>query len=73
MFTEAVVGKIKALFREARMLIVDVRLSDYGPVQVSDASDELQQAVRGFEQFLRVRLEEAQRSNPGKIVRLNLK
>jgi hypothetical protein len=72
-FTETVVGKIKALFREARMLIVDVRLADYGPVQVSDASDDLQHAVQRFEQFLRVRLEEAQRSNPGKIVRLNLK
>ena len=72
-FTDVVAAKVQALFHEARVLIVEVRLSDYGPVQLGDESDDLRQAVQGFERFLRARLEKAQRANPGKIVRLNLK
>ena len=72
-FTDIVADRVQTLFRQARVLIVEVRLSDYGPVQLSDESDDLRQAVQGFERFLRARLEEARRVNPGKIVRLNLK
>jgi hypothetical protein len=72
-FTDVVADKMKALFDEARVLIIDVRLSDYGPVQIGDESGDIRQAVQGFERFLRIRLEEARRVNPGKIVRLNLK
>jgi hypothetical protein len=72
-FTDVVADKVKALFDEARMLIIDVRLSDYGPVQIGDESGDIRQVVQGFERFLRTRLEEAQRVHPGKIVRLNLK
>ena len=35
-FTNVVADKVQALFREARVLIVEVRLSDYGPVQLGD-------------------------------------
>ena len=72
-FTDIVADRVQTLFRQARVLIVEVRLSDYGPVQLSNESDDLRQAVQGFERFLRARLEEARRVNPCKIVRLNLK
>ncbi len=61
-FTDIVADRVQTLFRQARVLIVEVRLSDYGPVQLGDESDDLRQAVQGFERFLRARLEEARRS-----------
>ena len=73
LLTDVVADKVQALFHEACVLIVEVRLSDYGPVQLGDESDDLRQAVQGFERFLRACLGEARRANPGKIVRLNLK
>jgi len=72
-YPDIVADRVQTLFRQARVLIVEVRLSDYGPVQLGDESDHLRQAVQGFEWFLRARLEEARRVNSGKIVRLNLK
>ena len=51
-FTNVVTDRVQALFREARVLIVEVRLSDYGPVQLGDESDDLRQAVNILGQHL---------------------
>ena len=72
-FTTHVADKVKALLRNARMVVVDVPLADYGPVQVGDSGDDLAQAVQRFERFLKQRLDAAWNLHPGKIVRLNLK
>ena len=73
LFTSDVAGKVKALLHEARMVVVEVSLSDFGPIHIGDGSDDLGKIAQGFEQFLRNRLEKARKSNPGKIVQLNLK
>jgi hypothetical protein len=72
LFTRSVAAKVKDLLRQARMVVVEVSLSDYGPVQIGDPS-EVDEAVKKFETFLRSRLSNAKKNNTGKIVRLNLK
>lgn len=73
LFTRAIAAQVKELLRQAKMVVVEVTLADYGPLQIGDAPQELAEAVQKFEQFLRWRIADAQRANPDKIVRLNLK
>src|SRR5262245_6097761 len=60
-FTDIVADRVQTLFRQAPVLIVEVRLSAYGPVQLSDESDDLRQAIQGVERFLRARLRSEER------------
>jgi hypothetical protein len=73
LFTKSVAAKVKELLRQAKMVVVEISLSDCGPVQIGDSADDLAGAVSHFEKFLKGRISEARKNNPGKIVRLNLK
>lgn len=72
-FTKSVAAKVKELLRQAKMVVVEVSLSSYGPVQIGESADDLAGAVSQFEKFLKGRISEARKNNPDKIVRLNLK
>ncbi|MBI4331104.1 MAG: hypothetical protein HY673_07485 [Chloroflexi bacterium] len=73
-FTPEVANLIRRLLQEARLVTVDVRLSDYdGPAQLGDGPKELEEVMAAFRHFLTRKIVEAQKANPGKIVRLNLK
>ncbi len=73
LFTKSVAAKVKELLRQAKMVVIEILLSDYGPMQIGESGDDLAGAVKKFEEFLKIRISEAKKNNPGKIVRLNLK
>jgi hypothetical protein len=73
-FTPEVADLVRQMLQQARLVTVDVRLSeDDGPAQLGDDPKELEEVVGAFRTFLARRLEEARGANPGKTVRLNLK
>ncbi|MCI0525400.1 MAG: hypothetical protein L0Y75_09080, partial [Acidobacteria bacterium] len=73
LFTKSIAAKVKELLRQAKMVVIEISLSDYGPMQIGESNDDLAGAVKKFEEFLKLRISEARKNNPGKIVRLNLK
>lgn len=73
LFTKEVAARVKELLNKARMIVVEVQLSDFGPLHLGNDGDDVVKAVQKFEQFIRQRVEKARKDNPGKIVQLNLK
>lgn len=73
LFTPSAASKVKERLRQAKIVVVEISLADFGPVQIGDSPHELENAVKEFEKFLKNKISAAQKSNPGKIVRLNLK
>src|SRR5262245_19109423 len=73
LFTKSVAAKVKELLRRAKMVVIEISLSDYGPMQIGESNNDLAGAVKKFDEFLKLRISEAKKNNPGKIVRLNLK
>ncbi|MBI4639241.1 MAG: hypothetical protein HY731_01010 [Candidatus Tectomicrobia bacterium] len=73
-FTVEMVDLVRQILKEARLVTVNVRLSDYDePAQFGDDLKEMEDVVGAFRGFLDRKLDEAKKANPGKIVRLNLK
>jgi len=73
LFTKSVAARVKELLRRAKMVVIEISLSDFGPMQIGESGDDLAGVVKKFEEFLKRRISEARKNNPGKIVRLNLK
>lgn len=73
-FTPEVAAMVRQLLREARLVTVDVHLSDYdGPAQFGDDTKELEELVAALRTFLLKQIEAARKAHPSKTVRLNLK
>jgi hypothetical protein len=73
-FTPEVADLVRRVLQQARLVTVDVPLSDYsGPAQLGDDPKELEDVVAAFRSFLARKLEDARKANPGKIIRLTLK
>jgi len=73
-FTPEVADLVRQILQQAKLVTVDVRLSDYdGPAQLGHDPKELEDVIAAFRSFLTRKLEGAQQAHPGKIVRLNLK